>query len=184
MSITRQQYEDKFVKVQDHFSHEIASIRTGRASAQMLDGVSVEAYGAKMRLNEVASITVSDPTLLVISPWDKGLLGAIEKGIQLAQLNLSPIIDGQIVRVPVPALTAERRQELVKQLNQKAESARVMLRTARNDIKKDIEKQANQPGVSEDDIAAETKTLDEVTKEYIEKIDATAKRKEQELTTL
>lgn len=184
MSITRQQYEDKFVKAQDHFSHEISSIRTGRASAQILDSVTVEAYGAKMKLNEVASINVPDPTLIVITPWDKALLGPIEKGIQQAQLNLNPIIDSQIVRVPVPALTAERRQELVKLLHQKAESVRVMIRTARNDIKKDIEKQANQPGVSEDDIAAETKTLDEVTKEYIEQIDSMAKNKEQELTTL
>lgn len=184
MSITRQQYEEKFSKAQDHFSHEISSIRTGRASAQILDGVSVEAYGSRMKLNEVGTITVPDPTLIVISPWDKSLVGPIEKGIQQAQLNLNPIVDGQIVRVPVPPLTAERRQELVKQLHQKSESARVMVRTARTDIKKDIEKQENQPGVSEDDIAAEVKTLDEVTKEYIDQIDSMTKTKEQELTTL
>ncbi len=184
MSITRQQYEEKFIKAQDHFSHEISSIRTGRASAQMLDSVTVEAYGAKMKLNEVASVNVPDPSLIVIAPWDKALLGPIEKGIQQAQLNLNPIIDSQIIRVPVPPLTAERRQELVKQLYQKAESVRVMVRTARNDIKKDIEKQENQPGISEDDITAEVKTLDEVTKEYIEHIDTMAKNKEQELTTI
>ncbi len=184
MSITRNQYEEKFEKAQDHFSYEISSIRTGKASAQILDSVSVEAYGTRMKLNEVATISVPDPTLIVISPWDKSMVGPIEKGIQQAQLNLNPIIDGQIVRVPVPPLTAERRQELVKQLHQKTESARVMVRTARTEIKKDIEKQANQPGISEDDITAEVKTLDEVTKEYIDSIDAMTKAKEQELTTI
>ncbi|HCC84681.1 MAG TPA: ribosome recycling factor [Candidatus Pacebacteria bacterium] len=184
MSIVKSLYETKFTKAYEFYLQDIAVIRTGRASAQILDGVRVEAYGAVMKLNEVASVTVSDPTLIVITPWDRGLIGAIEKAIQVAQLNLSPIVDGQLIRLPVPAPTAERRQELVKQLHQKAENARVMIRNARIDVKKDIEKQIHQPGISEDDISAETKTLDEVSKTYIEKIDQATKAKETELTTL
>jgi ribosome recycling factor len=181
MSITRAQYEPKFDKAVEYYQQEISTLRTGRASVSLLDSVSVDAYGAKMKLNEVASTTVPDPTLIVISPWDKSLLGAIEKGIQNAQLNLSPIVDGQIIRVPVPALTQERRQELVKLLHQKAEGARVIVRNTRIEIKKEIEKQTDQPGVSEDDVAAELKTLEETTKEFIERIDSLTKSKEAEL---
>ncbi len=181
MSITRSQYEPKFTKAVEFYQQEISTLRTGRASASLLDSVTVDAYGAKMKLNEVASTTVPDTTLIVISPWDKSLLGAIEKGIQNAQLNLSPIVDGQIIRVPVPPLTQERRQELVKVLHQKAEGARVILRNTRIEVKKEIEKQSDQPGVSEDDIAAELKTLEDTTKEFIEQIDALTKSKEAEL---
>jgi ribosome recycling factor len=184
MSIDRAQYEAKFVKAFEFYTQEISTIRTGRATAQLLDTVHVDAYGAQMKIMEVASVTVSDPTLLVVSPWDKSLLGAIEKGIQNAQLNLNPIVDGQIIRVPVPPLTQERRQELIKIVHQKAEGARVMMRTVRTEVKKDIEKQADQPGVSEDDIEAQEKVLDGVTKEYIEKIDDVTKHKETELISI
>lgn len=184
MSITSSDYQSKFTGVTDHYSQELALIRTGRASAQMLDSVSVEAYGSKMRITEVASVTVPDPTLIMISPWDKSLLSAIEKGIQIAGLNLNPIVDGQIIRLPVPPLTKERRQELVKLLQQKAESARVMVRTARTEIKKEIEKQKGEPGISEDDIDAELKELEEKTKSVIAEIDEMTTRKEKELMTL
>lgn len=184
MSFNRDQYQDKFEKALDHFSQDISSIRTGRASAGMLDNVSVEAYGGKMKIVEVASISVPDPTLIVISPWDKSLLGAIEKAIQAAQLNLSPIVDGSIVRLPVPSLTQDRRQELVKLLHQKAEGARVLVRTVRVDIKKELEKQTDQPGVSEDDVALDLKSLEDMTKDYVEKIDSMTKSKQTELTTI
>jgi len=184
MSFNKIIFQEKFEKAMDHFAQDISSIRTGRASAQMLDNVSVEAYGGRMKIVEVASISVPDPTLIVISPWDKSLLGAIEKSIQAAQLNLSPIVDGSIVRLPVPSLTQERRQELVKLLHQKAEGARVLVRNVRIEIKKELEKQSEQPGVSEDDVEADLKNLEDMTKEYVEKIDSMTKSKQTELTTM
>lgn len=184
MSITSSDYQARFDTVTEHYAQDLSLIRTGRASAQMLDSVSVEAYGGRMRVAEVASVTVPDPTLIVISPWDKSLLSAIEKGIQVAGLNLNPIVDGQVIRLPVPSLTTERRQELVKLLQQKAESARVMVRTVRTEVKKEIEKQKGEPGVSEDHIEAELKELEDITKAMIEQVDAMTARKEKELMTI
>ena len=184
MSITSSDYQARFASVTDHYSQDLSLIRTGRASAQMLDSVLVDAYGSKMRIAEVASVSVPDPTLIVISPWDKSLMAAIEKGIQVAGLNLNPIVDGQVIRLPVPPLTTERRQELVKLLQQKAESARVMVRTVRTEVKKEIEKQKGEPGVSEDHIESELKELEDTTKSMIEQVDSMTARKEKELMTI
>jgi len=182
--IQKQDYLDQFKKALLHTEKEVATLRTGRASVQMLDDVRVEAYGSMMRLNEVASVSAPDPTLLVIAPWDKGVVAAIEKGVLAANLNLSPVVDGDKVKVPVPPLTQERRQEMVKILHQKVESGRVMIRSVRSDVKDMIEDQEGEAGVSEDDIKLGLKELDEVSKEYIEKIDQLAKDKEKELLSL
>ncbi len=182
--IQKQDYLDQFKKALLHTEKEVATLRTGRAAVQMLDDVRVEAYGSMMRLNEVASVSAPDPTLLVIAPWDKGVVAAIEKGVLAANLNLSPVVDGDKVKVPVPPLTQERRQEMVKILHQKVESGRVMIRSVRSDVKDMIEDQEGEAGVSEDDIKLGLKELDEVSKEYIEKIDQLAKDKEKELLSL
>lgn len=182
--IQKNDYLDQFKKALNHTEKEVATLRTGRASVQMLDDVVVEAYGSMMKLNEVGSVSAPDPTLLVISPWDKSLVADIEKGILAANLNLSPIVDGETVKVPVPPLTQERRQEMVKILHQKAESGRVMIRSVRSDVKQMIEDQEGEAGISEDDIKLSLKELDEVSKEYIGKIDQLAKDKEQELLSL
>ncbi|HPR14223.1 MAG TPA: ribosome-recycling factor, partial [Candidatus Woesebacteria bacterium] len=125
-----------------------------------------------------------DPQLIVIKPWDKSLLPAIEKAIQLAQLNLNPIVDKDLIRVPVPTLTTERRQEMVKILHQRAEEGRVMLRQIRADIRKDIEKQEGEAGISEDDLKANFTELDDLVKEYMEKIEELVKSKEKDLLTI
>jgi len=135
-------------------------------------------------LAEVASVAVPDPQLIVIKPWDKSLLPAIEKAIQLAQLNLNPIVDKDLIRVPVPTLTTERRQEMVKILHQRAEEGRVMLRQIRADIRKDIEKQEGEAGISEDDLKANFTELDDLVKEYMEKIEELVKSKEKDLLTI
>lgn len=184
MSINKNSYLEKFEKVLNHAQNDFATLRTGRATAQLLDGVLVEAYGTKMALNEVASISTPDTQLLVVKPWDKSLLQEIEKGIQLAQLNLNPIIDGDIIRIAVPTLTQERRQEMVKSLHQKEEAARIILRNVRSEVRKEIEKQEGSSGVSEDDIKAETEELDETVKEYINKLETLVKQKEQELLNI
>ncbi|MBT4124209.1 MAG: ribosome recycling factor [Candidatus Pacebacteria bacterium] len=182
--IQKNDYVQQFTKSLKHTEGEVATLRTGRATVQMLDDVTVEAYGSVMNLNEVGSVTAPDPTLLVISPWDKGLVGAVEKGVIAANLNLNPIVDGETVKVPVPPLTQERRQEMVKILHQKSESGRVMIRSVRSDVKQTIDSQKGEAGISEDDIELSLKELENLTKEYIEKIDLLVKDKEKELLSL
>lgn len=174
----------KLNKAFTHLTHEFSMLRSGRASAQLLDPVSVEAYGTRMKLNEVANVSVPDATLIVIQPWDKSLLEAIEKAISAAGLNLHAIVDGQIIRVPVPALTAERRQEMVKLLHQKGETGRVMLRNIRSEVKQLIERQKGVAGVSEDDIEAQTEDLESEIKDSMERLEKMIKDKEKELTTI
>ena len=181
MSIQSQDYRHRFEQSLNHLQQEFSALRTGRASVQLLDSVRVDAYASMMILSEVANVSAPDSQLIVVKPWDKNLLGAIEKGIQIAQLNLNPIVDKELVRIPVPPLTTERRQEMVKVLHQKAEEGRVMLRQVRADIHRDIEKQEGTPGVSEDDIIAESKELDEVVKEYMLRVDELVKAKEKDL---
>ncbi len=163
---------------------DIATLRTGRASTQMLDSVSVEAYGARMRLIEVASVQAPDPTLLVISPWDKSLLSAIEKGITSADLNLSPVVDGDIIRIAIQPLTEDKRKEMVKSLAKKIEAGKVMVRTVRTDAKKVIEDLEGTDDVSEDDIKSHLAELEEITKGFITKLETMEAQKEKELMTV
>lgn len=184
MSINKTSYLEKFEKTLDHAQNDFSTLRTGRASAQLLDGVFIEAYGTRMALHEVASISTPDTQLLVIKPWDKNLLAEIEKGVQLAQLNLNPIIDGDIIRIAVPTLTQERRLEMVKSLHQKEEEAKVILRSVRSEVRKEIEKQEGTAGISEDDVKAEVEELDNTVKEYTVKLEDLVKQKEQELLNI
>lgn len=182
--LSKQDYLIKFEKSLDHTKKEVATLRTGRATMSLLDEVRVEAYGSPMKIHEVGTISVPDASLLVVSPWDKSLLKEIEKGILAANINLSPVVDGENVKVPVPPLTQERRQELIKILHQKSESGRVMIRSARGDVKNDIEAEKGGPGVSEDDIKHAVDELEEVTKDFIKQIDDLAADKEKELLTI
>ncbi len=168
-------------KTMDHIKSDVATLRTGRASVQLLDPVTVEAYGTRLKLQEVGSVSAPDANLLVISPWDKGLLPAIEKAIQVANLNLNPVVDGQIIRISVPPLTAETRELMVKQLHQKLEAGRVMLRGLRSDTKRDIEKQKGSEGVSEDDIQAELEQLEDKIKLALDQLESMGTAKEQDL---
>lgn len=184
MSYNFSQFHQQLEKLYAFVKKDIGTLRTGKASAQMLDEVLVDAYGSKMHIHELATISVSDPTLLVISPWDKTVIGDIERAITAANLNLNAITDGTIVRVPVPALTQERRQEMVKLLHQKAETSRVMLRSLRSDTKRAIEDQKDEAGVSEDDITRELEQLEKEVTAGIAKIDEMIAVKEKELTTI
>lgn len=163
---------------------EIGALRTGGASPQLLDSVKVEAYGTTMKVTELAAITVTDPTMIVVSPWDKSVLSAIEKGIQSAGINLNPVVDGEIIRISVPPLTGEDRAKLVKTLHQKGEDGKVLIRTLRSETKRDIEARQGSAGISEDDIKADLATLEEETKKLIAHVDELVAAKEKELTTL
>lgn len=171
-------------KALEHSKQDIASLRTGRATAQMLDPVMVEAYGTHMKIMEVASVQAPDPTLLVVTPWDKSLLEAVEKGISKADLNLNPVVDGDLIRIAVPPLTEEKRREMVKTLQKKIEAAKVMLRTIRTDAKQEIENQEGAGGISEDDVARDLEELERRHKQYLDELDKLSQSKEKELMTV
>ncbi len=176
--------EAKFSKLLDHVSGELSLLRTGKATPSLLDSVVVEAYGTRMKINELANVSAPDTTLLVVTPWDKSVLGAIERGITIAQLNLNPIVDGNMIRIVVPALNEERRKEMVKVLHAKIEDGKKMMRTIRSDEKRSIEQLEDTAGYSEDDVREYTEKLDEKMKLFLTKLDDIAKRKETELMTV
>lgn len=177
-------FDERSQKVLDHIFQDISTLRTGRAHSTILDPVIVEAYGAKMKIQELATVAVPDPTMITVSPWDKSVLEAITKGITASGLSLNPVIDGDMIRIAIPSLTAERRQEMIKLLSQKIEAGKVMLRNLRGDIRKDIEDLQGEDGVSEDAIKSWQADLDKKVKVVEESIDEMKKKKESELTTL
>lgn len=174
----------QFEKAILHVEQDIASLRTGKASVQLLDPVRVEAYGTVMGLNEVASVTAPDANLLLVSPWDKSLMSAIEKAIASAGLNLNPIVDQSVIRIVVPPLTTERRQDMVKLLHQKIELGRVAVRTVRTEGRKVIDTMKGTAGVSEDDLKQYEKELDDMTQKSLAQLDNLLSNKEKELLTL
>jgi ribosome recycling factor len=165
----------------EHVRHELAGVRTGRASVAILDSVQVEAYGSRMPLNQVAGLSVPEPTLIVAQPFDPSQLGAIEKAIRASDLGLNPSNDGKVVRVPIPALTEERRKELSRHVHKLAEEGRNTVRQVRRDANDRLKKLLKDHKVSEDD---EKKGLDEVqrlTDNHVKQVDDLQKKKDQEL---
>ena len=167
----------------EHLRHELAGVRTGRASTGILDPVHVDAYGTRLPLNQVASLSVPEPTLIVAQPFDQTLMGAIEKAIRASDLGLNPNNDGKVVRIPVPPLTDERRKELSRHVHKMAEEARNAVRTIRRDANERLKKLLKDKKVSEDE---EKRGLDEVQKITdleIKQIDDLQKKKDGELLT-
>ena len=165
----------------EHLQHEFAGVRTGRASVTILDSVHVDAYGAKVPLNQVAGLSIPEPTLIVAQPFDPSQLGAIEKAIRAAGLGLNPSNDGKVVRIPLPALTDERRKELSRLVHKLSEEGRNSIRQVRRDANERLKKLLKDHGISEDD---EKKGLDEVQKitdNHIRNIDDLQKKKDAEL---
>lgn len=180
-----QPYQSRMSQAITHFEEESKKIRTGRANPGMLDGIMVEAYGAKMPLIQVATITVPEPQLLQINPFDPANVSAIVKAIRDDQtLGFNPSDDGRVVRVPVPALTAERRQQIVKQLGEKVEECRISLRNVRHDALKDAKAKKESKQLGEDDVKRAEKTLDDAMRDMQTKLEALAKTKEQEILTI
>ncbi len=178
------QKKDRFEKTLEFFQEELGKLRTGRASTSLVEDLLVDYYGAKSPMKQVASITIPEPRTIAISPWDKDSLVNIEKAIRDAQLNLNPMNDGQMVRINIPSLNEERRKELVKILNQKAEEARVSVRKVREEIWDDIQKAEKEGKMGEDDKFAGKDALQEVVDEYNEKIEEIRKKKEEEMMTV
>lgn len=169
----------KMEAVIERFKNEMKKVRTGRAHPDMLSGVKVEVYGQYMPLNQVANITAADATLLVITPFDPSNIQAIASAIRADQsLGLNPADDGRIIRVPIPALTEERRKEIVKNASAKVEEAKVAIRNAREDARKAIK---NAEDMSEDIKKRAEKEIDDLTKEFNDKIEAEFKAKSEEI---
>jgi len=162
---------------------EMATVRTGRATPALVENVSCSVYqGAqKLRLIELASITAADPQTLVVQPWDNSIIGDIKQGIMAANIGLTPVIDGGIIRITIPPLTSERRQEYTKLIRQKAEEARVAVRNVRRDKMMAIKRDFDEKSLGEDEKFKSEQDLQKITDEYIQKIDELAKRKEEEL---
>jgi ribosome recycling factor len=176
--------KEHFEKAMEHFLHELSGVRTGRANPALLNSVVVESYGSKMALEHVASVSVSDARTLVISPWDKSQLQAIEKGIQMANLGFNPSNDGIIIRITLPSLNEERRKEMVKLVGQIAEKGKIGIRNARETTHKEMKKAEADAKISKDDLQVGQRKLQEVVDKYNEEIKQHAEAKEKEVMTV
>ncbi len=166
------------------FRRELARTRTGRASTALLEGIHAEYYGAKTPLIQLATLSAPEPRLLVVQPFDKTALVAIEKAIQQSDLGLNPLSDGKILRIPIPELTAERRKEIVRHLHKVAEDFRVSLRAHRHDSLELLKEMLKEKELTEDDNRRARDKIEAVTKEYLERVDKSLKGKEEEVLSV
>jgi ribosome recycling factor len=178
------QHKENFDKAMEHFAHELNGVRTGRANPALLNTVQVESYGAKMPLEHVASVSVADAKTLVISPWDKSQISAIEKGIQVANLGFNPSSDGTVIRIILPALNEERRKEMVKLVGQISEKGKIGIRNAREGVIKEFKKVEADGKISKDDMSYGQKKLQETVDKYNDEIKKHAEAKEKEIMTV
>jgi ribosome recycling factor len=168
-------------KAVEHFQHQLTRVRTGRASATMLDNIRVDYYGTPTPLAQIGSISVPEPRMIVVQPWERNLLGAIEKAIHASDLGVNPNNDGTIIRIPIPALTEERRKDIVKQCWKMAEEAKVAIRNIRRDELEVLKKAEKAEGFSEDDRKRGEADIQKVTDKHIADVDTLAKSKEKEI---
>jgi ribosome recycling factor len=168
----------------DAIRREFATVRTGKATPAILDTVKVDAYGAKMPLNQVATVSTPEASLIVVQPFDKSLLQEIEKGIQMADLGLNPANDGNIIRVPVPPLNEERRREFVKLLHKMAEEGKVSIRHARKSARDEIHAREKEHEISEDQARREENEVEKLTHDFTDRIDELLKKKEEEVMAI
>lgn len=163
------------------FQHELTTIRTGRASIGLLDTIEVEVYGSKMKLNQLGTVAAPEARLLVVTPWDKSQIGAIERAIQTSPLELNPSNDGKVIRIPLPQLTEERRRDLTKLVSRLAEEARVSVRNIRRQFVDEVKEKQKEGEIPEDDAHKLTAEIQKVTDDTVHEIDAVLKTKEEEI---
>ncbi len=173
--------EKRMVKSIEALKAELVSIRTGKASPSLLDTVRVEAWGSQMPLSQVASVSAPQPRMLVVQPWDKTLLQPILKAIQKADLGLNPADDGDLIRVPIPPLTEDRRNELVKRVKKLGEEVKVAIRNVRRDANEEVKKLEKDGKISEDDLHRGSQDIQKMTDHHIELVDEILRRKEKEI---
>jgi len=176
--------EEKMIKTEQVVINEFAGVRTGKASASLVENIQVEVYGSMMRIRELAGITTPEPRQLLIQPWDVGSIQAIEKAIQKANLGLSPATQGKMIRLSFPELSAERRQEFVKITKKMAEDGRVAVRHVRRDAMEELKKSVKASETSEEEQEKTEKEIQKLTDQYVARIDAHVATKEKEITTV
>ena len=179
-----EQAKEKMSKSLAAFGRELASIRAGRANASLLDRISVDYYGAPTPINQLAGVSIPEARLLVITPYDKSILGEIEKAIMKSDIGITPTNDGNVIRLTIPALTEDRRKELVKVVKKEAEEAKVAVRNVRRDANDDLKKLEKNGEITEDDLRGYVDDIQKLTDEFIAKVDEAAKEKEQEILSV
>lgn len=183
MSIT-EETKKKMLAAIEHFKGELKNLRTGRANPSVLDNVHAEVYGAQMRIKELANVTTPEARLLLVTPFDPQTAGAIVKGIEKANLNLRPILDGHVVRIPIPPMDETVRKEMVKQGKKKGEEAKVAIREIRRKQNEAVRKQKADGEIAEDQVKKAEKTIQEYTDQYCKEIDDLLHVKEKEIMTV
>jgi ribosome recycling factor len=171
-------------KAIEHLKANLSKFRSGRATPNLVENIPVECYGNTSPLSQLATITAPDPGSLVIQPWDKSVVKEIEKAIHASDIGLSPVNEGQLIRVSIPPLTEEKRIELVKLINERVEDARIAVRNSREVTIKDLRSQEKDKTISEDDLFATQKDLQQETDSYISQIKEIAEKKEKEIMTV
>ncbi|MDP3181966.1 MAG: ribosome recycling factor [Desulfobaccales bacterium] len=171
----------KMDKVLEVMARDLSRVRTGRASVALLEGIKVDCYGTSMPLSQVASLAAPESRLLTVQPWDQTVLGDIEKAILKSDLGLNPVNDGKLIRLPIPALTTERRKELVKMVKKMAEEAKVALRNIRREANEDLKEMKKEKLLPEDDAHRGQEEVQKVTDEFIKKVDVRSAEKEKEI---
>jgi ribosome recycling factor len=176
--------EEKMIKTEEVVQHEFSGVRTGKASPSLVENILVEAYGSQMRIRELAGITTPEPRMLLVQPWDAGMVHPIEKAIQKSNLGLNPAVDKKFIRIVLPELSQERRQEFIKVVKKMAEDGRVAIRHVRRDALEHLKKEAKAGGVTEDQVEGAEKEVQKLTDDYIAKIDTHLAHKEKEILTV
>ena len=184
MSADVKELEKRMHGAMDALKKEFAGLRTGRASVNLLDPVMVEAYGQRMSLNQVGTVSAPEPRLLTVSVWDKGLVVSTAKAIREAGLGLNPAPDGQMIRIPIPELTSERRAELAKLAHKYAEHGRVAVRNVRRDGMDALKKAEKDHNISQDEHRQKAEEVQKLTDRYVKLVDETLAHKEKEITTV
>jgi len=176
--------DEKMAKSETAMMHEFEGVRTGKANPALVENLMVEAYGSTMRLRDMAGITAPETRMILIQPWDAGTVEAIAKAIQAANLGLNPAIDGKVIRITLPELSQERREELVKVAKKITEDGRVAVRHVRRDAMDGLKKTSKEAGVSEDEIKGAEKQVQKLTDDFIKKLDTHLAEKENEIRTV
>jgi ribosome recycling factor len=173
--------EEAMEKAVDYMSHEFASIRTGKASPALVEGIDVEAYGSMMKIKQLAVISTPEPRMLVINPFDASTVQAIEKAIKESKIGINPSVDGKVIRLPIPALSEERRRDLVKTCKTIAEETRVRIRAARRDAMEGLKKAQKDGAITEDDLGTYEKDVQKQTDDYGKKVEEAVVAKEADI---
>ncbi|MFV9929700.1 MAG: ribosome recycling factor [Rickettsia endosymbiont of Haemaphysalis japonica] len=176
--------QEKMEKALKVLNHELKGLRTGRASVNLLDSVTVEAYGSKMPLSQIASLSTPDAQTINVQVWDKSMVSSVEKGITIANLGLTPATDGQLIRLPIPALTEARRKELVKLAHKYGEDTKISLRNIRRDGNEELKKLEKDNVIAKDEHHSLSEQVQKLTDDYSSKVDSVIKQKAQEIMTV